>query len=163
MKFNHKRRRRLTFAENETCNTISENFDNDISYDDIFTISNAPYESMVSLIIKHKNAIMILNKENEIINVNEEWENLCQYRRYEVVGKTPKFLQGKNTDMSKLRNFTEKLHTTGTSQVIVCNYKKDKSIFFNKIDAYKIRDTYDYHYLDSKNRPFFIAELTEVL
>lgn len=61
----------------------------------------------------------------KIIFVNSATEKLCGYRLQELFGRTPKMLQGKDTDLRALRLFRQNMEENGLSAVNVINYKKN--------------------------------------
>ena len=61
----------------------------------------------------------------KIIFVNAATEKLCGYRLHELFGRTPKILQGKDTDLRALSLFRRDIEETGLGTANVVNYKKN--------------------------------------
>ena len=162
MKYSFERRRRLTMADENFDIILKSHLDRNKTNIDIHSLANSPYESMIITISDHERAIMILNENKEIINVSPGWEDLCMYKSYEIIGKTPKILQGERTNRDKIRTFTDQIEVAGEAQTIIINYKKDNTTFYNQLLGVKIKPKYDYHYLDKNKVPAFIALLTEI-
>ena len=163
-----KRLRRLTNIDDSSYedNDLDEY---NISYLDENNISNIRDFINMSMdnIIHHViydncNPYVILNKDKNIIYVSPAWEDLCLYRYFEVKNKDLSILQGKDTDMKKLKYFEKQLINDGYSETIVLNYKKDNSIFINNIKAIKIENKYDYYNINQKNIPYFVALLNNI-
>ena len=92
------------------------------------------------------------NYPHRIVKVNKAWETLCGYSESEVLGKTMKFLQGKQTQKTRLTYLNNRIDTelkwilsegavegvnlTNYYRAItvnLTNYKKDGSTFENKV------------------------------
>ena len=58
---------------------------------------------------------------------NSAFERLTGFRRAEILGRTPRLLQGTRTDPAELRRMREGLIEHGAFEGEVINYRKDKS------------------------------------
>lgn len=65
-----------------------------------------------------------------ILYVNEAFEQMTGYRSEEVLGKTPRFLQGPKTDRVQMRRMGECLRRWESCEVTVANYKKSGEEFW---------------------------------
>ncbi|MEJ2583770.1 MAG: PAS domain S-box protein, partial [Robiginitalea sp.] len=76
-----------------------------------------------------------------IIYCNEAFSTITGYSQEEVLGKNCRFLQGAETDRKKVRQIREALEKGVSSRVVLRNYKKDGSLFWNELTITPIRDT----------------------
>jgi PAS domain S-box-containing protein len=65
-----------------------------------------------------------------IVYVNPAFERMTGWSREEVVGKSPRILQGPNTDLRIFSDLREKLHARQTWEGQTVNYRKDGSEFW---------------------------------
>ncbi|MFZ9031850.1 MAG: PAS domain S-box protein [Robiginitalea sp.] len=75
-----------------------------------------------------------------IIYSNEAFSRITGYAREEVLGKNCRFLQGADTDREKVRAIREALEKGVTSRVVLRNYRKDGSLFWNELTITPIED-----------------------
>ncbi len=68
-----------------------------------------------------------------IVYVNPTFEAVTGYRREEVIGKNPRFLQGDDCNQDALTVIREALNNHRACQVELRNYRKDGSLFFNNL------------------------------
>ena len=64
-----------------------------------------------------------------IVYVNPAFERMTGWAAFEVVGKSPRFLQGEKTDLSRLRGMKEILTRGGRWEGQAINYRKDGTHF----------------------------------
>lgn len=86
-------------------------------------------------------AIMIttLDLENpEIVYVNRGFTRITGYMPEEVIGKTPRILQGPKTDRAVLEKLKERLQEGQAFFGQAVNYKKDGSEFINQWDIHPL-------------------------
>ena len=65
-----------------------------------------------------------------IVYVNSAFERMTGWSRAEVLGKSPRFLQGPNTDPWIFNDLREKLHASKIWEGRAVNYRKDGSEFW---------------------------------
>ncbi|UCE69078.1 MAG: PAS domain S-box protein [Flavobacteriaceae bacterium] len=75
-----------------------------------------------------------------IIYSNEAFSRITGYAREEVLGKNCRFLQGADTDREKVRAIREALEKGVPSRVVLRNYRKDGSLFWNELTITPIED-----------------------
>ncbi|MEG4323492.1 MULTISPECIES: PAS domain S-box protein [unclassified Microcoleus] len=80
------------------------------------------------------------NPEHPIIYCNPAFESMTGYRREEILGKNCRFLQGSDTDSAALEIIRQALKTETGCQVILKNYRKDGTIFWNYFSISPVRD-----------------------
>ncbi|MEX0680786.1 MAG: PAS domain S-box protein [Balneolales bacterium] len=88
-------------------------------------------------------AILITELELEkpgpkIVYVNEGFERMTGYSRQEVIGKTPRILQGPKTDNKTLARLKESLSNGKAFFGQTVNYRKDGSEFINRWDVHPL-------------------------
>ncbi len=80
------------------------------------------------------------NPEHPVIYCNPAFESITGYRREEILGKNCRFLQGKDTDSKALEIIRKALRTDSECQVILKNYRKDGTTFWNALSVSPVRD-----------------------
>lgn len=92
---------------------------------------------MESVVTNATDAILITEAEPldspdgpRIVYVNEAFEKMTGYSESEVVGKTPRILQGPNSDFDALKRMGEKLRRWEPAEVETINYKKNGEEFW---------------------------------
>ncbi len=80
------------------------------------------------------------NPEHPIIYCNPAFESMTGYRREEIIGKNCRFLQGSDTDSKALEIIRQALKTDSECQVILKNYRKDGTVFWNALSISPVRD-----------------------
>jgi len=85
-----------------------------------------------------------------IIYVNEAMCRISGYQADELVGQTPRILQGNATDPDKLQKIKQDLHSHGVCSIELINYRKDGSPYDVEIYITPLFDTID-------NRTHFVS------
>ena len=98
------------------------------------------FESMVQRIEEGIIVVDALKEDMPIIFVNKGFTELTGYERQEVLGKNPRFLQGKDTSPNAVRKIRECLHEGKNGSVNLLNYKKDGGQFWNHFSITPIRN-----------------------
>ncbi|MGF1575344.1 MAG: PAS domain S-box protein [Cyanophyceae cyanobacterium] len=99
-----------------------------------------------SVVVNTNDAVIITEAEpiNEpgprILYVNEAFTHITGYTPDEVLGKTPRFLQGPNTDPAKLQKIRTALTRWESITVELINYRKDGSEFWNEFNLVPVAD-----------------------
>jgi diguanylate cyclase (GGDEF)-like protein/PAS domain S-box-containing protein len=75
-----------------------------------------------------------------LIYVNEAFCAMTGYTPEEVLGKNCKFLQGVDTEESSVELLREALHKGERSSVVLKNYRKDGSPFWNEVTLTPVED-----------------------
>ena len=73
-----------------------------------------------------------------IIYVNEAFTKITGYTNDEVIGKTPRILQGEKTDKTILHDLRQKMDKWEITEVEVINYKKNGEEFWNNFTVVPI-------------------------
>ena len=81
--------------------------------------------------------------DNPTIYVNRGFENLTGYRAQEVLGKNCRYLQGKETDQPALVVIREAIEKGENCIVILRNFRKDGSLFWNEFSLSPVKDKTD--------------------
>lgn len=76
----------------------------------------------------------------KIVYVNEAFTRMTGYSAEEVIGKTPRFLQGPKTDRSRLDQIRAALEKWESIRIEVINYRKDGSEFWVELNIVPIAD-----------------------
>lgn len=76
-----------------------------------------------------------------IVYVNDGVERMTGYRKYEVLGNTPRMFQGPDTDPAALKRVRVALERREPIKEVVVNYCKDGEPFWNEIEIVPIAAT----------------------
>ena len=79
--------------------------------------------------------------DNPLIYVNKGFELVTGYSREEIVGLNCRFLQGKDTEQPQLEILKHAIRSGTSCQVILKNYRKDGTMFYNELNISPIRNT----------------------
>ena len=78
--------------------------------------------------------------DNPIIDCNQAFEVITGYPRSEVLGRNCRFLQGFEKDPTEMNILREAIKTERHITVILQNYRKDGTIFWNELSISPIYD-----------------------
>ncbi len=81
-----------------------------------------------------------LAPDQPIIYANGAFETLTGYSAEEVIGLNPRFLQNDDTHQAGLDELRACLRDNKPSQVLIRNYRKDGSLFWNDLRVAPVRD-----------------------
>ncbi|MEQ7802123.1 PAS domain-containing protein [Pedobacter sp. ASV1-7] len=102
---------------------------------------------LLESVITHTNdAVLITQAEplNEpgpaIIYVNEAFTKMTGYTSEEIIGKTPRILQGPKSDKNELKKLSESLRTWTPCEVTLVNYKKGGEEFWINLTVTPVAD-----------------------
>src|SRR5512139_1690117 len=76
----------------------------------------------------------------EVIFINPAFTEMTGYSRSDILGKTPRILQGPKTDRDMLKRLREALSTGGSYSAETINYRKDGSEYVVNWDISPVRD-----------------------
>ncbi|WP_434684357.1 PAS domain S-box protein [Pseudanabaena minima] len=99
-----------------------------------------------SVVVNTNDAIIVTEAEpteglgHRIIYVNEAFTSITGYHPHEVLGQTPKILQGVKTDRAELQKVRQALSVWESITVEVINYRKDGSEFWNEFSLVPVAD-----------------------
>jgi PAS domain S-box-containing protein len=99
-----------------------------------------------SVVINTNDAVVITEAEPidsggpRILYVNEAFTAITGYHPHEVLGKTPRILQGEKTDRTELDKVRLALSKWQSITVEVINYRKDGSEFWNEFSLVPVAD-----------------------
>jgi|GEM_PF-976751 len=75
-----------------------------------------------------------------VVYVNPAFERITGYTPEEVIGKNCRFLQGDDTDQQGLRELRYAVREKRATRVLLRNYRKDGSLFWNELDINPVFD-----------------------
>lgn len=110
-----------------------------VNYDITDKIRNRDQINLLESVVKHaKDAVLITKAEPieaekngpEIIYVNPAFCKLTGYSPEEVLGKTPRILQGPSSDRDELKKLKKALESWESVEIEIINYRKDGSEFW---------------------------------
>jgi len=90
-----------------------------------------------SVILNTKDSVVITEAEShdesgpKILYVNEAFTKMTGYAADEVIGKTPHFLHGPNSDKNELSRLSQSLQKWESCEITIINYKKNGEEFWN--------------------------------
>ncbi len=91
--------------------------------------------------VEHAHDVVLITDANlldepgpRVLYVNEAFERMTGYNRAEIVGQSPRILQGPKTSRKTLDFLREKLAAWETVQVELLNYRKDGSEFWVELN-----------------------------
>jgi PAS domain S-box-containing protein len=99
-----------------------------------------------SVVVNTNDAVIITEAEPidapgpRILYVNEAFTHITGYQPEEVLGKTPRILQGPKTDPTELHRVREALASWEPVTIEVINYRKDGSEFWNEFSLVPVAD-----------------------
>ncbi|MFB6092472.1 MAG: PAS domain S-box protein [Haloquadratum sp.] len=79
-------------------------------------------------------------EDNPLVYVNEGFQELTGYRDDEVVGRNCRFLQGDGTREEPVAELREAIDAEAPVVVELRNYRKDGSMFWNRVSIAPVRD-----------------------
>ncbi|MDZ7960956.1 MAG: PAS domain S-box protein [Aulosira sp. DedQUE10] len=100
-----------------------------------------------SVLVNAKDAIVITDAgaineplEPQIVYANTAFTQMCGYSLGEIIGKTPRFLQGEQTSLTEVAKIRAALQTGSSIQTELLNYKKNGTPYWVEINIYPIVD-----------------------
>jgi len=92
-------------------------------------------------------------KDNPIIYVNPAFQTLTGYEASEILGHNCRFLQCDDRDQAGIATMREAIKKGESCQIVLRNYKKDGSLFWNDLYVTPIKDKHGVvtHYIGIQN------------
>src|ERR687889_2678308 len=81
--------------------------------------------------------------DNPIVYVNPAFEKTTGYSMEEVLGRNCRFLQGEDRDQSALDELRAAIREERHCTVVLRNYRKNGTLFYNELSVYPVRDEND--------------------
>ncbi len=78
--------------------------------------------------------------DNPLIYSNESFLRITGYRADEVIGRNCRFLQGQDRDQAELDKLREAIQESRECKVVLRNYKKDGTLFWNELSISPVYD-----------------------
>ena len=78
--------------------------------------------------------------DDPLVYVNPAFERTTGYAAEEVVGRNCRFLQGDDWDQPVLGELRAAVHEGRHCSVVLRNYRKDGTLFWNELSIYPVRD-----------------------
>ncbi len=82
--------------------------------------------------------------DSPLIYVNPAFERTTGYAAAEVLGRNCRFLQGEDWDQPGLEELRAAIREERHCTVVLRNYRKDGTLFFNELSVYPVRDENDH-------------------
>jgi PAS domain S-box-containing protein len=79
--------------------------------------------------------------EFPVVKLNAAFASMSGYPKDELIGQNLRVLQGPETDVATMATLRESMNAGHACRVIIRNYKKDGSSFWNELSMSPIRDT----------------------
>ncbi|NIM74317.1 MAG: EAL domain-containing protein [Gammaproteobacteria bacterium] len=82
------------------------------------------------------NGILVTDHRNDdhpIAYCNPAFERMTGYRREEIIGRNPRFLQGGDTEQDELGKLRAAIGAGGDYRGVLKNYRKDGTLFWNQL------------------------------
>lgn len=114
---------------------------------EIYHLNNKLHEEaklLEATVINAKDGVIItdadLDNGPHIIYVNEAFTKISGYTKEEIIGKTPRILQGKDTDRETLDRLRNTLKNGQAFQAEIKNYKKDGTAYWLDISIVPVKN-----------------------
>jgi PAS domain S-box-containing protein len=78
--------------------------------------------------------------DDPLVYVNPAFESTTGYASKEVLGRNCRFLQGEDRDQPALGKLRTAVHEGLQCTVVLRNYRKDGTLFWNELSVYPVRD-----------------------
>lgn len=78
--------------------------------------------------------------DSPIVYANSVFEQLTGYSQEEILGRNCRFLQGEDRDQPALDEIRAALETHSPVEVTLRNYRKDGTLFYNRLSIQPLRD-----------------------
>ena len=112
------------------------------------TIHSQEHLNLLQTSIDHLNDVVLITEAEpfdlpgpKILFVNKAFERMTGYTKEEVIGSTPRLLQGPKTQKSELQRIRSALQKWEPVRVELINYKKNGQQFWMELDITPIADS----------------------
>ena len=92
-------------------------------------------------------ALIITDKDQNIIWVNEGFTTMTGYSKAFALHKTPRFLQGKNTSETSRNRIRKKIAQDEPFKEVIINHRKDKSTYKCEVKIFPLFSEETTHYI----------------
>lgn len=94
-----------------------------------------------------------LHEDNPLIYVNSAFETMTGYSKEEVLGQNCRFLQGEDNEQPQLEIIRHALKSGKDCKVVLRNYRKDGTLFYNELILSPVKDQKDQvtHFIGIQN------------
>ncbi|MCI0713030.1 MAG: PAS domain S-box protein [Chloroflexi bacterium] len=99
-----------------------------------------PIELCHDVITHMTSSIIVTDVDSTVVYVNPACEDATGYTREEFIGQDSHFLQGDDRDQQQLEIVRDALKKQVPCNVVLRNYRKDGSLFFNELMISPIKD-----------------------
>lgn len=103
-------------------------------------------ELMIQLLENAQDGIVVAEKEGQdtiLIYVNPAFEKLTGYNADDILYQDCRFLQGNDTDQEAVHQIREAIEVSKPVTVVLKNYRKDGSVFWNELSITPFIDETD--------------------
>ena len=97
-------------------------------------------------------AIVITDLEQKIIWVNDGFTEMTGYSKKEALNKTPRFLQGPETNMGTKERIRTRLAGIEPFKEVITNYKKNRSPYACEVKIFPLYNERTTHYIALEKR-----------
>ncbi|MBS0612441.1 MAG: diguanylate cyclase [Proteobacteria bacterium] len=80
------------------------------------------------------------NPEHPLVYANQEFCHLCGFAMNELLGRNLRFLQGEDREQDARQRLRESLERGEAARVLLRNYRKDGSLFWNEMSVVPLKD-----------------------
>lgn len=116
-------------------------------FQDITSEKSSRYELKLlrTAIDKANDVVLITTADLEkpgptVVYANEAFERVTGYSRQDIIGQSPRLLQGKETERKNLDTLKQALQSSEPIRVLLTNYTKDGRSYYNEVDISPIKD-----------------------
>jgi PAS domain S-box-containing protein len=78
--------------------------------------------------------------DNPIVYANEAFEELTGYRRRDIIGRNPRFMQGETTEPRRVAELRRAVEEAADVTVDITNYRSDGTPFLNRVSISPVTD-----------------------
>ncbi|MGJ8736049.1 PAS domain-containing protein [Zobellia laminariae] len=93
------------------------------------------YRKIDSLSLQSGEVVVITNSNLTIVHATSNMVTMSGYKAEEIIGKTPKLFQGKETSQETLAEIKTAIESKSPFEAVILNYKKDGSTYNCRIKA----------------------------
>ena len=107
---------------------------------------NLRNEILLQLVESAQDGIVVAEKEGEdtiLVYVNPAFEQLTGYSAEEILYQDCRFLQGEGTNLDAVKVIRHAINDQAPVRMILKNYRKDGSIFWNELSVTPFYDEID--------------------